>query len=126
MTLNAISLTPNITANDLEKSIQFYTAGLGFEVEQRHEHEGRLVYVSLRAGNASLGIGQDDFAKGKDRRKGVGQRLWIATEQDLDALAARVKAAGIKLDTEPQPLDWGGRAFSVTDPDGFAISVATS
>jgi uncharacterized glyoxalase superfamily protein PhnB len=82
--------------------------------------------VSLRAGNASLGIGQDDFAKGKDRKKGVGQRLWIATEQDLDALAARVKAAGIKLDTEPQPLDWGGRAFSVTDPDGFAISVATS
>jgi lactoylglutathione lyase len=124
--LNATSITPNITTNDLEKSIRFYTEGLGFEVEERHEHEGKLVYVSLRAGGASLGLGQDNFAKGRDRKKGVGQRLWIATDQDLDALAARAKAAGLELDTEVTPLDWGGRAFSLTDPDGFAISVVSN
>jgi uncharacterized glyoxalase superfamily protein PhnB len=52
-------------------------------------------------------------------------RFWIAVEKDLDALADRAKAAGYALDSEPAPLDWGGRAFSITDPDGFLISVAS-
>jgi len=123
--LEGLSLTPNITTSDLEKSIRFYE-GLGFEIDQKHERDGRLVYVTLRAGKAELGLGQDDFKKGRDRKKGVGQRIWIATKQDLNVLAARAKAAGIVLDSEPAPLDWGGQAFSVTDPDGFAISVASN
>jgi uncharacterized glyoxalase superfamily protein PhnB len=124
-TLNALSLTPNITASDLEKSVRFYEA-LGFEVDERHENEGTVVYVTLKSGKAQVGIGRDDFKKGRDRKKGVGQRIWIATEGDLNALAQRLKAAGITLDSEPEDLPWGGRAFSVTDPDGFAISVASN
>jgi catechol 2,3-dioxygenase-like lactoylglutathione lyase family enzyme len=65
--LEGLSLTPNITASDLEKSIHFYVEGLGVEINQKHEHEGHLGYVTLRAGKAELGIGRDDFKKGKDR-----------------------------------------------------------
>jgi uncharacterized glyoxalase superfamily protein PhnB len=122
--LKATSLTPNFTATDLAKSIRFYE-GLGFEVRERHERDGRLAYVTMSAGSAEIGIGQDDFKKGRDRKKGVGQRIWIVTEEDLDALAAQAKGAGISLDPEPRALDWGGRAFSVTDPDGFAISIVS-
>ncbi len=55
--------------------------------------------------------------------KGVGSRIWIGTDQDLGALATRAKAAGIVLDSEPQALEWGGSAFTLTDPDGFNITV---
>jgi uncharacterized glyoxalase superfamily protein PhnB len=122
--LDATSLSPGITVNDIQKSLTFYTDGLGFEVEERHEAEGVLRFVSLKSGAGSLGIGQDDFAKGKDRVKGTGLRIWISTKADIAALAARAKTAGITLDTEPAKLPWGPLAFTVTDPDGFKLTVA--
>jgi len=113
-----------LTANDVHKSIKFYVDGLGFELGDKHETDGKLVYVTVKAGDSEIGISQDDFAKGKDRVKGVGMRMWIGTKQDIPAIAARAKAAGFKLDQEPQPLPWGPMGFAITDPDGFKITIA--
>lgn len=124
--LKATLLSPALTASDLQKSLSFYVEGLGFEVVERMEEEdGRLRFAALQAGGARIGIGQDDFAKGRDRKKGVGMRMWISTPQDIHALAARVKAAGIALDHEPTAMPWGPMAFAVTDPDGFMITVVS-
>lgn len=122
--LQATSLSPALTVNDLAKSIQFYGDGLGFEVADRNERNGVLVYVSLKAGDGTMGLGQDDFAKGRDRVKGVGVRLWVSTKQDVTAIANRAKAAGIKLDSDPAALPWGPVAFAVTDPDGYKLTIA--
>jgi catechol 2,3-dioxygenase-like lactoylglutathione lyase family enzyme len=121
-TLEATALMPGFTANDLDRSITFYR-GLGFEVDQRWEEDGKLRGVMLKGGAARMGISQDDWAKGRDRVKGVGLRLWIETDQDVDALAAGARAAGITLDEEPHDTDWGSRAFAVTDPDGFKLTI---
>jgi len=124
--LNAVGLSLAFTVNDLSESIQFYTEGLGFEVQERHEADGQLRFVQLKAGAVQIGLGQDDFAKGRDRVKGVGFRTWIATSEDLSGLAERAKAAGITLDNEPEPLPWGGMAFAVTDPDGFHVTIVSA
>ncbi len=121
--LNASELSPNLTVNDIQKSIKFYTEGLGMEIVHKMEDGGKLQYVVMRGGTATIGVGQDDFAKGKDRKKGVGLRLWITTSQDISALAARATAAGIKLDEGPKALPWGPMAFAATDPDGFKVTV---
>jgi uncharacterized glyoxalase superfamily protein PhnB len=121
--LNAKVMT-GLTANDVHKTLKFYVDGLGFEVGEKHETEGKLVYVTIKAGDAEIGISQDDFAKGRDRAKGIGMRLYIGTKQDVPAIAARAKAAGFKLDSEPAPLPWGPMGFAVTDPDGFKLTVA--
>ena len=121
--LNA-TVMPGITVNDIQKSIKFYVDGLGFEVGDKNEKDGKLAYVGLKAGDANIGLSQDDFAKGRDRVKGVGLGIWFGTTQDVMAIAARVKAAGFKLASEPAPLPWGPLGFSVTDPDGFKITVA--
>ena len=123
--LNAVGVSLSLTVNDLSKSLRFYTEGLGFEVEQEHEFEGQVRFVQLKAGAAQIGLGQDDFAKGRDRMKGVGFRVWIATSQDISGVAEHAKAAGIALDKEPEELPWGGTAFEVTDPDGFKLSIAS-
>jgi len=115
-------ITPGITVNDLDRSIAFYTEGLGFVIKDKWEEEGKLAGVELWAGAAQLVLTQDDFKKGRDRVKGVGIRLWFYTAQDLDGLAARAKASGIVLDQEPADMPWGARVFMLTDPDGFKIS----
>ncbi len=124
--LNAVGFSLSFTVNDLSKSVQFYTEGLGFEVQERHESDGQLRFVQLKAGTAQIGLGQDDFAKGRDRVKGVGLRTWITTSQDLFDVAERAKAAGITLDHEPEELPWGGMAFGVTDPDGYKVTIASA
>ncbi len=121
--LQAKLISPGFTVNDLEQSIRFYE-GLGFAIDERWESEGKVVGVMLRAGNAMLGLNQDDWAKGRNRVKGVGMRVWIATGQDIDQVAARAKANGVKLDSEPEDTEWGGRAFTLTDPDGFKLTIS--
>lgn len=122
-TLQVRSLAPSLTVNDLKKSIHLYTEGLGFAVDEEMKDDGEVLGVMLKAGEASLGITQDDFAKGRDRVKGIGMRLYIETDQDLDALARQAKTAGVKLDQEPGSLPWGPLGFTVTDPDGFKITI---
>ena len=124
--LNAKSMFPSLTASDLSRSLHFYVDGLGFEIADRSETDGVLRFAMLKAGNTMLGIGQDDFAKGRDRSKGVGVRFWLQTEQDLVALADRAKAAGLKLDADPAPLPWGPMAFALADPDGFLITICAA
>ncbi len=80
----------------------------------------------IAAGDAALGISQDDFSKGRDRKKGVGLSIHVETGQDLDALARRAKQAGIALDKELGPLPWGPIGFSVKDPDGLTVFVSKS
>ena len=47
--------------------------------------------------------------------KGVGVRIFIPTAQDIDELAAKVKDAGVALDSGPEDMPWG-RSFATTDP----------
>jgi uncharacterized glyoxalase superfamily protein PhnB len=117
---------PSLTVNDVAKSVKFYTEALGFEVADKHEQDGQLRFAMLKAGDAKIGVGQDDFAKGRDRAKGVGLRLWLQTTQDLNALAEQAKAAGVTLDSEVMELPWGQKAFALKDPDGYAITIAAA
>ncbi|HEX7023217.1 MAG TPA: VOC family protein [Gemmatimonadales bacterium] len=123
-TLQARSLSTGLTVNDLARSLHFYRDGLGFAVGEKHEIDGEVKYVMLQAGDATLGLSQDDFAKGKNRVKGVGMRLYLETDQDLAALAHQARNAGIALDGDPAPLPWGPMGFTVTDPDGFKLTIS--
>ena len=116
------TISPILTVDNLQQSIAFFE-GLGFAVEERWEDKGTLLGVMLRAGNAEINLSQDDWKKGRDRQKGVGIRLSFATTQDIDKLAADAKKAGVALVTEPQDTPWGERAFEVTEPSGFKITI---
>ena len=116
-------IAPSFTVNNIARSLAFYTDVLGFLVEERWEEEGRLVGATLKAGDCRLMIGQDDFAKGRDRPKGEGHRIWCRTIQDIDALAARVRARGGTMDSGPSDTAWGTRQIALTDPDGFRITI---
>ena len=122
--LQAKTVSPTFTVNDLQRSVAFFE-GLGFGIEEKWEENGVLLGVMMRAGDAHINLSQDDWKKGRDRQKGVGMRLYVNTTQDIDQLAADAKKAGVTLDTEPHDTPWGSRAFDVTDPSGFRLTIAS-
>jgi uncharacterized glyoxalase superfamily protein PhnB len=123
-TLNATGLMPSLTVDNLQRSLDFFT-GLGFQVEDRREENGQLLGVMLKAGSVQLGLSQDDGKKGRDRVKGVGMRLYIETGDDLNEIAKRAKAAGLALTSEPHDTEWKSRAFEVTEPSGFLLTISS-
>lgn len=124
--LEGRSISPSLTVNDLQRSIHFYKDGLGFTVGEEWKDGGKLTGVMLSSGNVYLMLGQDDFAKGRDRVKGAGVRLYIQTGGDVTALAEHARAAGLKLDSGPGDLGWGPIGFTLTDPDGYKLTIAAA
>jgi lactoylglutathione lyase len=118
------SASPSFTVNDLEKSLGWYRDVLGFAVEETWKDDGKVVGVSLKAGDVSFMIGQDDWKKGRDRKKGEGFRIYCETKKSVDDLAKRIEAKGGRLDRGPTDQPWGVRDISLTDPDGFKITIA--
>jgi uncharacterized glyoxalase superfamily protein PhnB len=116
-------VSASFTVNDLEKSLAWYRDVLGFVVTDRWEREGTLFGVEMTAGEAVVMLGQDDWKKGRDRAKGEGVRLYAATTQDVDSLAAQIKKRGGTLAQEPRDEPWGARVLAVDDPDGFKITI---
>jgi hypothetical protein len=54
----------SLTVGDLEASAAWYCDALGFVIDRRHQRDGQLVAVSLRAGAVRILLAQDDGARG--------------------------------------------------------------
>jgi uncharacterized glyoxalase superfamily protein PhnB len=124
-TLQAQSLQASLTVKDLGASLAWYRDVVGFAVDREHTRDGRLMAVSLRAGDVRILLAQDDGAKGLDRPKGEGHSLQITTSQDIDAIAARIRQRGGVLESEPVDTPWGARVFRLKDPDGFRFAISS-
>jgi catechol 2,3-dioxygenase-like lactoylglutathione lyase family enzyme len=119
------SAGPSFTVNDLAVSRAFYRDILGFVEGELWEQDGVVRGVELRAGAVRFWIGQDDWKKGRGRVKGTGFRVWCETTQDVDAIAGRIDARGGRITEGPKDQPWGGREVTVTDPDGFVITISS-
>ena len=122
--LKAKTVMANLTVNDLQQSIRFFE-GLGFVVDEQWEDQGTVLGATLRADDAQVGLMQDDWRKGRNRLKGIGMRVFIGTAQDIDEIAARAEEAGIALDSKPHDTEWGSRAFDLTEPSGFKLTISS-
>jgi predicted lactoylglutathione lyase len=118
------AIVPTLTVDDLQKSISFYEA-LGFAIDERWEEKGTLLGVMLRAGTTRIGLNQDDWKKGRDRKKGIGVRLSLSTTtpESVDEIAGRARNAGVTLKSDPHDTEWNSRAFEVSDPSGFLLTI---
>ncbi len=123
--LRLSSIAPGITVNDLQASLSWYCDVVGFTIAEKFEHEGEVRGAALVGGVARLMLSQDDWAKGRDRVKGQGLRLYLSTTQDVDDVAAAIKSRGGELASEPADMPWGARTFDLVDPDGFLLTISS-
>ena len=125
--IRATKLGCSLTCKDLEASIRFYRDVLGFTVAHTFERDGKVTGAVVTAGDCRIVLNQEDGKLGWDRIKGQGFYLQISVvaPADVDAAAARIKAAGGTLLDEPANRDWGVRMFHFRDLDGFKLGVST-
>jgi catechol 2,3-dioxygenase-like lactoylglutathione lyase family enzyme len=109
--LSAVTLA----THDMARSVAFY-ATLGFALKSGGPQAG---FTSFRAGNGYLNL----TAVGQAQRWSVWGRA-IFHVDDVDALYARVVAAGLSPAFSPRDAAWGERYFHITDPDGHELSFA--
>ncbi len=115
-------LTPYLCVADARSAIEWYAAALGAEVvyDPIDMPDGRLGHVELAVGGARWMMA-DEFpefgVEAPDATRGSAVSLHL-TVDDVDAAAARVVAAGVTLDREPEDDEQAGRVAVFRDPFG--------
>ena len=104
-----------LATHDMRRAVRFYRM---LELEIIHGGED-AAFTSFRAGGNFLNL----IAQPAERQWSWWGRL-IFYHADVDALHARLVAAGVEPDTAPRDAEWGERFFHVTDPDGHELSFA--
>jgi uncharacterized glyoxalase superfamily protein PhnB len=123
--LNARALALSLTVRDFPKSLEWYTKVLGFTKARDFVRDGVVTGAALAAGDVELSLNQDDGKKGKDRPLGQGFSVRITTDDNIEAIADRVKKAGGKLEQEPADMPWGARIFVINDPNGYRLVISS-
>ncbi len=111
------ALVPLAHVADLERSVVFY-AMLGFEVAERYEQEGWLLWCRLRRDGAELmlALASDPV---HDHAQGVLFYLYV---DDLDSLRAEPGLnAGPAIEVQAPRR---AREMHLQDPDGYVVVVA--
>ena len=104
-----------LATHDMARAVRFYRM-LGFEIINGGDD---AAFTSFRAGRSYLNL----IAQPAERKWSWWGRV-IFFHSDVDALHARVVAAGCRPDTVPRDAEWGERFFHLTDPDGHELSFA--
>ena len=125
-TIKATTLGCSITCKDIQASVAFYRDAVGFDCVSTMDRDGKLQAAVMAAGDIRIVLNQDDGKLGWDRIKGQGFYLQInvASLGEVDATAARIKAAGGKLLSEAADRPLGVRMFQFNDLDGFKLGVS--
>ncbi len=101
--------------NNLEESVEFYSAILGFEIDS-HDPSADPPIASLKAGSLRITLVQQIETMLK-RGRGVHFVLGVS---DVDKFYEDLRARGIHLN-EPRDEGWGGRFVTLEDPDGYRL-----
>jgi uncharacterized glyoxalase superfamily protein PhnB len=104
-----------LATRDMRRAVRFYRT-VGFQLLYGGED---AAFSSFRAGGNFLNL----IAQPTDRQWSWWGRV-IFYESEVDALYARLVAAGCRPDAAPRDAAWGERFFHITDPDGHELSFA--
>lgn len=123
-------LSPILACSDVSDAIAYYTQKLGFELAWRMPpgESGKVEFACVKLAEAEILLGiTTGFVEPEDlNRRGIGVQIYIRLPDDLsvDEIYARAQAQGAAITREIQTRDWGERAFTVNDLDGYNLMIA--
>jgi uncharacterized glyoxalase superfamily protein PhnB len=112
---------------DAHAAIDFLVEAFGFEKKAVHEgEEGTVAHAELTFDGEVIMLGSE--ATGDDARRLVvdtGPAWTYVVVDDPDAHFERSKGAGAEVVLEPTDQDYGGRDYTVRDPQGHLWTFGT-
>jgi catechol 2,3-dioxygenase-like lactoylglutathione lyase family enzyme len=114
---------------DMDRSRQFYTEGLGWEVQQDYgisvffvPHGGSLIGFYGRDGLAA-NVGANPEGSGFS---GLVLTYVVRSEARVDEIMAEADRAGATILKPAAAKQWGGYGGSFADPDGYIWDIGYS
>ena len=120
---NVKQAVPFFAVSNIEASVRYYVAGLGFEMTKRWMDEGKLRWCWLQRGGAALML-QEFSTTGHDSwvpegKGGEGVSIYFICEDAL-AIYREISARGIQA---AKPFVGNGMwVTSLCDPDGYRLA----
>jgi lactoylglutathione lyase len=120
---NLQQVVPFLYVSDMDRSIPFYVDGLGFEIKDRWDDNGKLRWCWLQRDDVALML-QEDWKSGPNMREYSGKRgegISLCVKcQDALAFQKEVTAKGIATQEpfEGNDLWW----VNIVDPDGYELT----
>ena len=126
--IEAPRLYPTMRCRDAEAMIRWLIDVIGFTERVIYRKDGAVQHAELAYGSSILMLGQSrDDEYGKLVGDLAGRRtdaVYVAVEHP-DALYARAKSAGARIEMELHTTDYGSRDFACRDPEGNLWSFGT-
>lgn len=129
-----VAIVPCLRYRDAPAAIEWLCEVLGFERQAVHANpDGTIAHAQLTFGNGMIMLGsvlQQETEWGRlikqpDEIGGHETQSPYLAVSDVDALYARVKAAGAKIVVEIRDQEYGSRDFSCQDPEGHLWNFGT-
>lgn len=122
--MNVSRAFPNILADDVQATRDFYVRLLGFKVA--FDSDWFVSLASTGSPAYELGIWRRDHELVPEsfRRPPAGTILTFVVD-DVDAVYAAAVERGLAVVAEPRDLFYGQRQLLLTDPSGTLIDIST-
>ena len=121
-------LSPILSCEDVEASIDFYVQKLSFsKAWAMSGDDGKANFACVKLGDAEILLGTIDFVALEDRNKrGIGIQIYVEVPKDIniDTLYQAAKSGDANITRDIEDRDWGERTFSVKDGDGYHLMLA--
>ena len=111
-------MSPQFLVADLERSIEFYTQKLGFEVYFGYED----FYAGIRRDGHSIHLKLGKLTQEERMSRRNNEHLDITfSVEGVDALYEDFKMQSVEVTQQPRDMPYG-REFYVSDPDGYILA----
>jgi len=112
------TVIPQLRMIDAERSLPFYTDGLGFEIDWKHQFEpGFPLFVQLTRAGQTIFLTEHTG----DCEPGGAAYFLVP---DVDALYEDIQARGVVKPRRPGDTPWGTREMGIIDPAGNRLRFA--
>ena len=121
------SLSPNLVVKDVNRSVQFYSGKLGFNLIVSVPEQGVFNWAMVQRGPVTIMFQtlpsiQEDLPELKIQVKGSLGTFYIKVK-GLDQLYQTLKG-NVEIIVEMRKTFYGAREFAVKDPDDYILMFA--
>lgn len=107
--------TITLEVKDLNTSIMFYRDKLGLPVK---DHPSGVSFITLKG--TWIALKENNT---KSEKSNILFTYNVQSKEEVNSMFEKVKKAGAAILQQPYQTDWGGYAFSFSDPDGYKWEV---